>query len=71
MHATILGMLLCALGDLLLDVIVRTDVAVEPELSVWDVAALVAVVQEAGGRITGCGGGPEPAVRPRSGFRRG
>jgi histidinol-phosphatase len=34
------------------------DVAVEPELSVWDVAALVPVVQEAGGRITGRGGGP-------------
>jgi histidinol-phosphatase len=28
------------------------DLAVEPELSVWDVAALAPVVQEAGGRIT-------------------
>ncbi len=34
------------------------DVAVEPALSVWDVAALVAVVQEAGGRITGTAGQP-------------
>ena len=34
------------------------DVAAEPELSVWDVAALVAVVEEAGGRITGRDGGP-------------
>ena len=29
------------------------DVAAEPELSLWDVAALVPVVEEAGGRITG------------------
>ena len=28
------------------------DIATEPELSVWDVAALVAVIEEAGGRIT-------------------
>ncbi len=33
------------------------DVAVEPELSVWDVAALVPVVTEAGGRITNRSGG--------------
>ena len=33
------------------------DVAVEPELSIWDVAALVPVVQEAGGRVTGRTGG--------------
>jgi histidinol-phosphatase len=33
------------------------DVAVEPELSLWDVAALVPVVTEAGGRVTSCTGG--------------
>ena len=33
------------------------DVAVEPELSIWDVAALVPVVVEAGGRITSRDGG--------------
>jgi histidinol-phosphatase len=33
------------------------DVAVEPDLSVWDVAALVPVVEEAGGRVTGWTGG--------------
>lgn len=34
------------------------DLAIEPELSVWDVAALVPVVEEAGGRVTGRDGGP-------------
>jgi histidinol-phosphatase len=34
------------------------DVATEPELSIWDVAALVPVVEEAGGRITSRTGGP-------------
>jgi histidinol-phosphatase len=34
------------------------DIAAEPELSVWDVAALVPVVVEAGGQVTGCDGGP-------------
>ena len=33
------------------------DVAAEPELSLWDVAALVPVVEEAGGTITGLDGG--------------
>jgi histidinol-phosphatase len=33
------------------------DVAVEPELSLWDVAALIPVVTEAGGRVTGWDGG--------------
>jgi len=33
------------------------DIAAEPDLSVWDVAALVPVVLEAGGRITGGTGG--------------
>jgi len=34
------------------------DVAVEPELSLWDLAALVPVVTEAGGRFTGVDGAP-------------
>jgi histidinol-phosphatase len=33
------------------------DVAAEPELAIWDVAALVAVVEEAGGTITSTSGG--------------
>lgn len=34
------------------------DLSAEPELSVWDVAALVPIVEEAGGRSTGVAGGP-------------
>ena len=34
------------------------DIAAEPELALWDVAALIPVVVEAGGRITGTDGGP-------------
>lgn len=34
------------------------DVAAEPELNVWDVAALIPIVEEAGGRITGYDGSP-------------
>jgi histidinol-phosphatase len=34
------------------------DVMVEPELSLWDVAALVPIVTEAGGRITDLNGRP-------------
>ena len=33
------------------------DIALEAELALWDVAALIPVVQEAGGRITGRDGG--------------
>ncbi len=33
------------------------DVAAEPELSLWDLAALVPIVQEAGGRFTDIDGG--------------
>ncbi len=33
------------------------DIAAEPELSLWDIAALVPIVTEAGGRFTGVGGG--------------
>jgi histidinol-phosphatase len=32
------------------------DIAAEPELSMWDVAALIPVVEEAGGRITALDG---------------
>ena len=34
------------------------DVAIEPELSPWDIAALVPVIEEAGGRVTGWDGSP-------------
>ncbi len=34
------------------------DIAIEPELSAWDIAALVPIVTEAGGRITGLDGRP-------------
>ncbi len=37
------------------------DIALEPELALWDVAALVPIVEEAGGRATGVEGGPSPA----------
>jgi histidinol-phosphatase len=49
-----------AYGDFWSHVLVAegaVDVAAEPDLSVWDVAALVPVVQEAGGRITARDGG--------------
>ena len=32
------------------------DIAVEPELSVWDMAAFIAIVREAGGKVTGFDG---------------
>ncbi|HEY0534643.1 MAG TPA: inositol monophosphatase family protein, partial [Actinoplanes sp.] len=34
------------------------DVMIEAELSLWDVAALIPIIQEAGGRITDLGGRP-------------
>jgi len=37
------------------------DIAVEPELSPWDIAALVPIVTEAGGTITGLDGRPAMA----------
>jgi histidinol-phosphatase len=37
------------------------DVMVEPELSLWDLAALVPIVTEAGGTFTDLGGRPGPA----------
>ncbi len=34
------------------------DIAAEPELSAWDIAALIPIITEAGGRVTGFDGGP-------------
>ncbi len=34
------------------------DIAAEPELGVWDIAALIPIVEEAGGRVTGYDGSP-------------
>jgi histidinol-phosphatase len=50
-----------AYGDFWSHVLVAegaVDVAVEPELSLWDIAAFVPVVEEAGGRVTGLDGAP-------------
>ena len=50
-----------AYGDFWSHVLVAegaVDLAAEPELALWDVAALIPVVREAGGRVTGCDGGP-------------
>lgn len=33
------------------------DIAAEPELNLWDIAALLPIVREAGGRVTGVDGG--------------
>jgi histidinol-phosphatase len=38
------------------------DIAAEPALSIWDVAALVVIVEEAGGRATGLDGSRSPAA---------
>jgi len=51
------------LGDFWSHVLVAegaVDVAVEPEVSVWDVAAVQLIVEEAGGRFTDLGGTPRP-----------
>jgi histidinol-phosphatase len=37
------------------------DVAIEPEVELWDLAALQVIVEEAGGRFTDLGGTPTPA----------
>ncbi|HEX2373500.1 MAG TPA: inositol monophosphatase family protein, partial [Actinomycetota bacterium] len=37
------------------------DLAVEPEVALWDLAALQVIVEEAGGRFTDLGGAPTPA----------
>ena len=50
-----------AYGDFWSHVLVAegaVDLAAEPALALWDVAALIPVVREAGGRVTGCDGGP-------------
>jgi histidinol-phosphatase len=50
-----------AYGDFWSHVLVAegaVDVAAEAELKLWDIAAFVPVVEEAGGRVTGCDGGP-------------
>lgn len=36
------------------------DVSAEPEVSIWDVAALVVIVEEAGGQVTGIDGSRSP-----------
>jgi len=36
------------------------DISAEPEVSIWDVAALVVIVEEAGGRVTGVDAMPSP-----------
>jgi histidinol-phosphatase len=36
------------------------DISAEPEVSIWDVAPLVVIVTEAGGRVTGVDGSPSP-----------
>ncbi|MBM0277651.1 histidinol-phosphatase [Micromonospora tarensis] len=40
------------------------DVMVEPELSLWDVAALVPIITEAGGTVTDLHGQPAPTGEP-------
>ncbi|SCE91741.1 histidinol-phosphatase [Micromonospora chokoriensis] len=40
------------------------DVMVEPELSLWDVAALVPIITEAGGTVTDLDGRPSPSGDP-------
>ncbi len=50
-----------AYGDFWSHVLVAegaVDVAAEPDLHPWDVAALIPIVEEAGGRITGYDGSP-------------
>ncbi len=51
------------LGDFWIHLLVAegaVDVAVEPEVSLWDVAALQVIVEEAGGRFTSLEGVPRP-----------
>jgi histidinol-phosphatase len=52
-----------AFGDFWSHVLVAEgalDVAVEPEVSLWDVAAVQVIVEEAGGRFTDLGGAARP-----------
>ena len=51
------------LGDFWSHVLVAegsVDVAAEPEVSIWDVAAVQVIVEEAGGRFTDLGGAARP-----------
>ena len=53
-----------ALGDFWMHCLVAEgafDVAVEPIVSLWDLAALTVIVEEAGGRFTDLSGRPGPA----------
>ncbi len=50
-----------ALGDFWSHCLVAegaVDIAAEPELSMWDVAALIPIIEESGGRITALDGSP-------------
>lgn len=38
------------------------DISTEPEVSIWDVAALVVIVEEAGGMVTGVDGAASPSA---------
>jgi histidinol-phosphatase len=38
------------------------DISAEPDVSIWDVAALVVIVEEAGGRVTGIDATPSPGA---------
>jgi histidinol-phosphatase len=38
------------------------DISTEPVVSIWDVAALVVILEEAGGRVTGTDGSPSPSA---------
>jgi histidinol-phosphatase len=52
-----------AYGDFWSHVLVAegaVDISAEPEVSIWDVAALVVIVTEAGGRVSGVDGSPSP-----------
>lgn len=54
-----------AYGDFFSHVLVAegaVDISAEPEVSLWDTAALVVIVTEAGGRVTGVDGSPSPAA---------
>lgn len=53
-----------AYGDFWSHVLVAegaVDISAEPEISLWDVAALVVIVEEAGGRVTALDGSASPA----------
>ena len=46
------------------------DIACEPEVSLWDLAALDVIVREAGGRFTDLAGDAGPGRRQRRGHQR-